>query len=70
MKQKTGSENFYIRAPYKDAFDIECPQEPVEGKMYTYRCKHCKVLTTDLNGLLENHKPDCEYRLQRTAHRS
>jgi DNA-directed RNA polymerase subunit RPC12/RpoP len=56
--------NFYASSPYKDAFDIEYPQENLEGEMYKYRCKFCKKLTTDINGLLENHAEDCEYRLQ------
>ena len=57
---------FYERAPYAEAFDIDYPQENLEGEMYTYRCKHCKRLTTEINGRLENHAPDCAYRLERT----
>jgi DNA-directed RNA polymerase subunit RPC12/RpoP len=30
--------------------------------MYKYRCKSCKRLTTDINGRVENHAEDCEYR--------
>jgi hypothetical protein len=58
---------YYSTAPYKDAFDIEYPQENLEGEMYKYRCKFCKILTTDINGRLENHAQDCEYRLQRMS---
>ena len=57
--------SFYAQAPYNEAFDIGYPQENLEGEMYKYRCKHCKILTTDINGRLENHAPDCEYRLLR-----
>jgi len=56
--------NFYVSSPYKDAFDIEYPQEHLEGEMYKYRCKFCKKLTTEINGRLENHAEDCAYRLQ------
>jgi len=56
---------FYDRTPYAEAFDIDYPQENLEGEMYKYRCKSCKKLTTDINGKLENHAPDCEYRLSR-----
>jgi hypothetical protein len=58
------SENFTHRAPYREAFDIGYPQEEVSTNVYC--CRHCKRLTTDINGLLENHLPDCEYRLQKT----
>ena len=59
------AEYFYNQSPYKEAFDIEYPQENLEGEMYKYRCKFCKKLTTDINGRVENHEADCEYRLQR-----
>lgn len=60
---------FYSRSPYKEAFDIEFPQEPLDGEMYKYRCKYCRVLTTIIDGRLENHGPGCEYRLRRMAGR-
>jgi hypothetical protein len=56
---------FYERTPYAEAFDVGYPQENLEGEMYKYRCKHCKKLTTEINGRLENHAPDCEYRIER-----
>jgi hypothetical protein len=59
------SENFTSRAPYKDVFDIGYPQEEVEGQTNVYRCKYCRRITTDINGRLENHAPDCEYRLSK-----
>lgn len=62
--------DYYASAPYRQAFDIEYPQENLEGEMYKYRCKFCKKLTTDINGLLENHAPDCAYRLARERQRS
>ena len=58
---------FYQSAPYRDAFDILYPQESYGGDIHKYRCKSCKVPTTDINGRLENHKPDCEYRLSKSA---
>jgi DNA-directed RNA polymerase subunit RPC12/RpoP len=60
---------FYARSPYAEGFDIGYPQENLEGEMYKYRCTHCKRLTTDINGKLENHADDCEYRLARMRER-
>ena len=65
MKKMAESENFTSRAPYKDVFDIGYPQEPVEGQMNVYCCKFCKLITTQINGRLENHAPNCEYRALR-----
>jgi hypothetical protein len=59
---KDGS--YFSSSPYKDAFDIRYPQENLEGEMYKHRCKFCKRLTTDINGILANHAPDCAYRLE------
>lgn len=42
---------------------IDYPQEE-DGKMHSYRCKHCKLNTLIINGLLENHEPHCAYRLE------
>ncbi len=64
-KTTKNAETYYNSSPYRDAFDIEYPQENLEGEMYKYRCKFCKIITTDINGRLENHAPDCEYRLRR-----
>jgi DNA-directed RNA polymerase subunit RPC12/RpoP len=66
MPKTAPDDAFYDRVPYAEAFDIDYPQENLEGEMYKYRCKSCKKLTTDINGKLENHAPDCEYRLART----
>ena len=48
----------------KKLFYIDYPQEPVEGKDFTYRCAYCKVITTTINGKLEGHLPSCTYRKQ------
>lgn len=64
---KPAADNYYVTEPYRQAFDINYPQENLEGEMYKYRCKSCKRLTTDINGLLENHAPDCAYRLAHAA---
>lgn len=63
MNPPTCEKTFRDRAPYKDAFDIDYPQEDVPGRKDTYCCRFCKKLTTDINGRLENHAADCEYRL-------
>ena len=65
--ESTPAESFYARSPYDEAFDIDYPQENLEGEMYKYRCRSCKKLTTEINGRLENHADDCEYRLRRMS---
>ena len=67
LKPAAPVDSFYARAPYADAFDIGYPQENLEGEMYKYRCLHCKRLTTEINGRLENHAADCAYRLLRAG---
>ena len=64
-ENRTQSNALNSRSPYKEAFDIDYPQQAVEGQMHVYVCKSCKLLTTVINGRLENHQPDCAYRLQR-----
>jgi hypothetical protein len=44
---------------------IDYPQEHVEGAQFRYRCAFCKLETTKINGRLEGHLPDCEYRQAR-----
>jgi DNA-directed RNA polymerase subunit RPC12/RpoP len=68
QKQSSDSEKFYALLPYAEAFDIGYPQENLEGEMYVYRCRSCKKLTTEINGRLENHADDCEYRRLRTIY--
>ena len=65
QKDLPNAGTYYASEPYHAAFDIGYPQENLEGEMYKYRCKFCKKLTTDINGRVENHASDCEYRLQR-----
>lgn len=48
----------------KKLYYIDYPQEHVEGQAHTYRCVFCKVVTTTINGALEGHLPNCEYRLK------
>ena len=45
-------------------FWINYPQEHIEGEMYKYRCTYCKIETTAINGLIENHKEDCTFRIE------
>lgn len=61
---------FYNRSPYKEAFDIGFPNEPLPGVMYQYRCLYCKLLTTEINGLLENHKDGCDYKVLKMQQRA
>ena len=48
----------------KKLFYIDYPQEPFEGHSHRYRCAFCKEETTKINGRLEGHLPDCQYRTQ------
>ncbi|MDO9206445.1 MAG: hypothetical protein Q8K83_01110 [Methylotenera sp.] len=48
----------------KKLYYIDYPQEHIEGQMHKYRCVHCKVETTIINGRLEGHLPTCEYRIK------
>ena len=47
-------------------FYIDYPQEN-DGVMYSHRCQFCKINTVKINGLIENHAPDCQYRLSQEA---
>jgi hypothetical protein len=67
VKKSLEPTDFKGRRPYKDAFDIDYAQEEVPGQTHVHRCKYCKVLTTQINGRLENHKPTCEYRVRKTG---
>ena len=44
-------------------FYIDYPQEHYEGQMHRYRCAFCKQETTKINGRLEGHLPNCDYRV-------
>lgn len=41
------------------------PTEPMGGTNPYYRCVFCKKTDPQINGTLENHAEDCEYRLQK-----
>ena len=44
-------------------FYIDYPQEKIEGGGNVYRCSICKEKALKINGLLDNHKPSCKYRI-------
>lgn len=46
------------------SFYIDYPQEKIEAHQHAYRCAYCKIPTTVIFGLLENHSDTCEYRLK------
>jgi hypothetical protein len=47
-------------------FYIDYPQEKIEEHQHAYRCQYCKIPTTVIFGLLENHAEHCEYRMQQS----
>jgi hypothetical protein len=47
-------------------FYIDYPQEKIEERQHAYRCLHCKIPTTIIFGLLENHSEDCDYRIHQS----
>lgn len=48
----------------KSIFYIDYPQIS-DSKSHQHWCASCKIPTTIINGLLENHEPHCEYRLKK-----
>ena len=48
----------------KKLFYIDYPQEKKDPKANIYRCSLCKEDALKINGLLENHKLNCKYRLE------
>ena len=48
----------------KKLFYIDYPQELIEGQAHAYRCAFCKVITTTINGNLNGHLTNCEYRIK------
>ena len=46
-------------------FFIDYPQEKIEPNTNNYQCKFCKNSSLYINGLIENHKVDCEYRINK-----
>lgn len=46
-----------------DYYHFDYENEPIGGDNPYYRCIHCKRSDPEINGRLERHSPDCEYRL-------
>ena len=46
-------------------FYIDYPQEKIEGGGNVYRCSICKEKALIINGLLDNHKVSCSYRIDK-----
>ena len=44
-------------------FYINYPQEKIEEGVNIYRCSICKEKALKINGLLDNHKASCSYRI-------
>ena len=51
---------------YPQRLWIDYPQERIDGQMYKYRCRYCKIETTKINGKIDGHGVDCTYRRQHT----
>jgi len=45
---------------------IEYPQDHLEENRYKYVCRSCRRSTLEIQGRLENHALDCEFRRQHT----
>ncbi|MFN9474665.1 hypothetical protein [Acidovorax sp.] len=45
------------------AYHDDYEREPIGGGNPYYRCIHCKLAAPEINGRLEGHSLDCEYRL-------
>ncbi|MDG2252214.1 MAG: hypothetical protein P8K73_01040 [Methylophilaceae bacterium] len=48
----------------KKKFYIDYPQEKKDPTVNNYRCKLCKEESLKINGLLEKHKDNCDYRIE------
>ena len=48
----------------KKKFYIDYPQEKKDPTVNIYRCKLCKEESLKINGLLEKHKDNCDYRIE------
>ena len=46
-------------------FYIDYPQEKIEEGSNVYRCSICKKKALTINGLLDNHKASCIYRINK-----
>jgi len=48
-----------------NTFLHDYPQEKLDGELYKYKCAFCGIDTVTIDGMLENHLPNCEYRLKK-----
>jgi hypothetical protein len=46
-------------------FFIDYPQEKIDEGSNVYRCSFCKEKALVINGLLNNHKSNCKYRINK-----
>ena len=46
-------------------YDCHYPTEPIGGGNPYYRCVFCKKTDPQINGVLENHAKNCDYRIQK-----
>jgi|TARA_B110000196_G_C20712579_1_gene460359 hypothetical protein len=46
-------------------FYIDYPQEKIEEGSNVFRCSICKEKALIINGLLDNHKVSCSYRIDK-----
>jgi|TARA_B110000196_G_C21085140_1_gene634561 hypothetical protein len=46
-------------------FYIDYPQEKIEEGVNVYQCSICKERALVINGLLDNHKINCKYRINK-----
>tara|TARA_B100000795_G_scaffold256134_1_gene228321 strand:- start:932 stop:1108 length:177 start_codon:yes stop_codon:yes gene_type:complete len=46
-------------------FYIDYPQEKIDQGANIYRCSLCKESALAINGLLDNHKLSCSYRIDK-----
>lgn len=44
--------------------NFDYPTEPIGGGNPYYRCVHCKRSCPEINGEIENHHRDCEWRME------
>lgn len=43
---------------------FDYPSEPIGGGNPYQRCVYCKRSAPEINGMVENHYPDCEWRIK------
>ena len=46
-------------------FYIDYPQEKIKQGANLYQCSICKEKALTINGLLDNHKASCSYRIDK-----